>query len=119
MDTRKATVVEEPTLIQGDLRAENDIIVHGRIQGTLRLPQHTATVGPSGSVEGDIYARRIRVEGTLKGKLFGQEGVVIAQTAHVEGTILSPRVAVAEGGRVMGKVDTNVSLESTEKASSG
>ncbi len=114
MNNQSLSIIVESTVIIGDVRAENDFVVHGRIEGTVRLPKNTVTIGPTGRVKGDIYARRIRVEGHSEGKLYGQEGIVIAKGADVKGSLLSPRIALAEGGGFKGDVDTNVKLEASE-----
>lgn len=100
-----------PTLrFKGDLSAEEDFILQGRIQGSIHHTQRII-VGTQGGVTGNIYARMIVVDGNVEGDLHGKESVVIHETGRVHGNIYAPRVGISDGAVFNGRIDmsgTNV-----------
>lgn len=98
--------------IRGDITGEEDLVVHGRIEGTLNLPKNDITVGADGQVRANLKATRITVEGQVTGDLQGSERVVIKQSGRVEGNITAPRVMLEDGCRFKGAVEMNVDSES-------
>jgi cytoskeletal protein CcmA (bactofilin family) len=89
---------------KGELRAEEDFILQGRIEGSIHHTQNL-TIGTDGVVKGDSRARSIVVEGTVEGDLYALESISIRPTAKVQGNLLAPRVAIADGAIFNGKVD--------------
>ncbi len=94
-----------PTLrFKGELRADEDFVLQGRIEGSIHHTQNL-TIGTDGVVKGDSRARSIIVEGTVEGDLYALESISIRPTARVLGNLLAPRVAIADGAHFNGKVD--------------
>ena len=93
-----------PTLkFKGELTAEEDLIVHGAIEGTLG-PAPRVTIGPDAKVKANVQATIVIVEGTVHGNLSAQSTVVVKETATVEGNIDAPAVTILEGARFNGNV---------------
>jgi cytoskeletal protein CcmA (bactofilin family) len=102
---KPATSVFGPTLrFKGELRAEEDFVLQGRIEGSIHHTQNF-TIGTDGVVKGDSRARTIIVEGTVEGDLYALESIHIRPTAKVHGNLMAPRVAIADGASFNGKVD--------------
>lgn len=94
-----------PTLvIRGAITAEEDLLVRGRVEGTISHDQ-TLTVHQQGTVVAAVRAKEIHVEGSVEGDLFGTERVKVCETGKVEGNVVAPRVAVMDGARLKGMVD--------------
>lgn len=91
--------------IKGDVSGNEDLVIQGRIEGSVQLGQHRVTVGPEGRVKADISGRTVTVEGEVTGNLRGQEQVVLRSTARVEGDIESPRVVIEDGATFRGSID--------------
>ncbi len=103
--------VEQATIgrsitIKGEVTGEEDLLIQGRVDGSVNLQQHTVTVGPDGVVHADIAARVITVEGSVEGNLLADEQVILRSSARVEGDIAAPRVALEDGAGFRGGVDT-------------
>lgn len=95
-----------PTLVfKGELSAGEDLLIQGRIEGTIKHNERNLTVGPQGTVKANIRAKNIIVEGTVRGDMFGAETVTIRETANVRGNIVSPRVGLRQGAKFKGKID--------------
>ena len=104
-ESKPATSVFGPTLrFKGELRAEEDFVLQGRIEGSIHHTQNF-TIGTDGFVKGDSRARTIIVEGTVEGDLYALESISIRPTAKVHGNLMAPRVAIADGASFNGKVD--------------
>ncbi len=102
--TRKVSVLGKTLVFKGELSADEDIILQGRVEGSIHHTQ-SVTVGIDGVVIGDTHARSIVVEGTVEGDLRGVVSVLIAATAKVRGNISAPRVGIMEGANFNGSVD--------------
>ena len=94
-----------PTLhFKGELSAEEDFILQGKIEGSISNPQ-CVTIGNDGSVIGDIKARTITIDGKVEGDLYGDESVIVHQSGRVTGNIFAPRVGLVEGAFFKGRIE--------------
>jgi cytoskeletal protein CcmA (bactofilin family) len=91
--------------IKGDVLGDEDLLVEGRVEGEIKVRSHTVTIGRSGSIKADVFAKSVRVEGEVIGNLYGEEEVTIRQTGKVEGNIVAPRVALEDGANFRGSID--------------
>jgi cytoskeletal protein CcmA (bactofilin family) len=105
---RKVSVLGKTLVFKGELSADEDLILQGRVEGSIHHTQ-SVTVGIDGVVIGDTHARSIVVEGTVEGDLKGVVSVLIAATATVRGNISAPRVGIMEGANFNGSVDMSSS----------
>ena len=98
-----------PTIsIKGDLSGEEDLLIEGHLEGKIELRHHTVTIGKSGRVTGDIYGKVITVEGAVEGNLYGEEQLIVRQSATVRGSMVSPRVVLEDGCNFSGSIDTGL-----------
>jgi cytoskeletal protein CcmA (bactofilin family) len=100
----KASVLGKTLIFKGELAADEDLILQGRVEGSIHHTQ-SLTVGVDGVVIGDTHARSIVVEGTVEGDLRASVSVLVAATAKVRGNIAAPRVGITEGANFNGSVD--------------
>lgn len=100
----KPSVLGKTLVFKGELSADEDLILQGRVEGSIHHTQ-SLTVGVDGVVIGDTHARSIVVEGTVEGDLRASASVLILATAKVRGNIAAPRVGIMEGANFNGSVD--------------
>ena len=105
--------------IDGNLSGEEDLVIQGHVDGEIRLPKNKVTIGSSGRVKADIYGKSIRVDGQVKGNLYGDEDVVVRASGRVQGNIVGPRVTLENGANFKGSIDmeptgTNKAKETKE-----
>lgn len=91
--------------IKGDVTGDEDLVIQGRIDGTVNLKKHNVTVGPEGRVKANIFGRSVVVDGEVEGDLQGEEQIVLRRTAKVQGNITAPRVTLEDGATFRGGVD--------------
>ena len=102
---REPATIGPSIWIRGDLSGEEDIIVQGRVEGTISLQQNNVTVGKEGRIKANIRARSITVDGQVDGNLFGEEQVVVRRSGKVQGDISTNRVALEDGCKFKGAID--------------
>ena len=93
-----------PTLrFKGELHADEDIMIQGRVEGSIHHSQRL-TVGSEGHVKADITGQVIDVKGSVEGDLTATASVSIASTAHLKGDIYAPSISIVEGADFNGHV---------------
>ena len=91
--------------IKGEVSGDEDLLIQGRVAGTINLKAHEVIVGESGQVFADIIAKTIRIDGKVNGDITGMENVVISKLGNVRGNIIAPRVLLEDGAMFKGSID--------------
>jgi cytoskeletal protein CcmA (bactofilin family) len=102
-DQMPFSIVAKDMTIIGDLETEGVVRIEGRIRGTVRAGSQIL-VGQGAQVEGDLHTREAVVGGEVIGSIHASERVELQPSASVTGNIITPRIAVLEGGKVSGEV---------------
>jgi cytoskeletal protein CcmA (bactofilin family) len=105
-------------VVKGEVSGDEDLLIQGRIEGSVDLEKHTVTVGPDGHVKADITGRHVTVEGRVEGDLRALEQVVLRASAKVQGDITAPRVVLEDGAAFKGGVDMGELFKTEERSSS-
>jgi cytoskeletal protein CcmA (bactofilin family) len=114
----KIPVLGKTLLFRGELTAEEDVCLQGRVEGSIRHAR-SLIIGTDGSVLGDVYANHLTVEGLVEGDLHGTEAVVVRATAQVRGNIFAPRVAIMEGATFNGRVEMDPGAAAAQAGQQG
>ena len=99
------TTIGQGVVIEGEVKAGEDLVIDGKVDGTIELPQQVLTVGPTGRVKAHLSAKAVVVLGKVSGAIEASELVRIGETGSVEGAIAASRLVVAVGARLQGRVD--------------
>jgi len=105
MDARDIVNIGKSVVIKGELNGSEDLTVEGHVEGKIELKDHVLTIGPHGRIKAEIYAKAVIVLGEVIGNILASEKVDIRDNGSVDGNIISPRVAIAEGAHFRGSVD--------------
>ena len=100
----RASVLGPTLYFKGDLSAEEDLLIQGRVEGSITHTQRL-TVGVQGTVKANIRAQLIVVEGTVEGDLQADKAIFVKETAKVVGNIYAPVVSILEGASFSGNID--------------
>jgi cytoskeletal protein CcmA (bactofilin family) len=95
----------DSVFIKGELSGSEDLTLRGQMEGSVKLPGHTLTIGPHAKIDAEITAKEVVVTGAVVGNVTASERVAIEDTGSVTGDIKAPIVAVADGGFLRGRVD--------------
>ena len=110
-ELKERATIGPSIFVKGDLSGDEDLIVQGRVEGTIKLSDNNVTVGNQGRVKADVRARIISVEGQVEGNLFAQEKIVIRKSGRVKGNLVAPRVSLEDGSTFKGSIDMEVSAQ--------
>ena len=105
VDDGQMSVIGPTLVIKGELEAEENLLVQGRIEGTIKHNAESIVIGERGTVQANIKARNVIIEGTVEGDIHGSESVSIRETANVQGNIFTPRISITEGAHFKGSID--------------
>lgn len=105
--------------IKGEVTGDEDLVIQGRIDGSVNLKQHAVTVGPEGEVKASIVGRIVTIEGHVEGNLTAEEQVVLRSSSRVQGDITAPRVVLEDGARFRGGVDMGQAPDRAREGSGG
>ena len=98
--------VGSSVVIKGELSAKEDVVIAGRVEGSINVTGHLVVVESGAHVVGDITATGIVVSGTVHGSLLAEERINAEAGADLQGDISAPRIAVADGAVVNGRIET-------------
>src|SRR5262245_58229578 len=90
--------------IKGELSGSEDLTLYGHMEGSIRLPDHTLTIGPEADIHAEISAKALVIMGRVTGNVTVADKVDIRSTGSLVGDLVSPRIAIADGGSILGKV---------------
>jgi cytoskeletal protein CcmA (bactofilin family) len=91
--------------IKGEVSGDEDLVIQGRIEGSVTLKKNHVTVGADGRVKADVFGKSVVVEGEVEGDLRGADHVVLRRSARVQGNISAPRVTLEDGASFRGGID--------------
>jgi cytoskeletal protein CcmA (bactofilin family) len=93
-------------VIKGDVTAHEDIVISGRVEGTVSVENFSVTVRPGANLKADIEARTVIVGGHVSGTLSAAECIELQRTAQVEGEIVAAVLRLDDGAVFNGKAQT-------------
>jgi len=100
-----AVSVFGPTLVfKGEINFQDAIRIEGMIEGRI-TGEGRVTVAPRGKVIGDIMAAQVVIEGTVQGNVTAADRLDLAGTAQVAGDLKATRLTIAEGAKLMGRLE--------------
>ncbi len=102
---RDVVNIGKSVVIKGELNGSEDLTIEGHVEGKIELKDHVLTIGPNGKIKAEVYAKAVIVLGEVHGNVLASEKVDIRDGGSVDGDIVSPRVAIAEGAHFRGSVD--------------
>jgi cytoskeletal protein CcmA (bactofilin family) len=96
-----------PTLVfKGEINFQDAIRIEGLIQGKV-TGEGRVIIAQRGKVMGDIMAAQIIVEGTVQGNITAADRLEITGTAQVAGDLRALRLTIAEGAKIVGRLDVD------------
>ena len=97
--------IGKSVVIKGELNGSEDLTIEGQVEGTIQLREHVLTIGPNGRIKAQVFAKAVIVLGEVTGNVTASDKVDIRDNGSVDGDIVAPRVAIAEGAHFRGSVD--------------
>ena len=108
-------MIGQSITIKGTINGAENLVIEGKVDGSIELPDHDLTIGESGQVSADLNAKTINVQGQVDGDINGTEKVVVSKSGRVRGNIIAPRVTLEDGAKFKGNIDMDPGETSTPK----
>ena len=96
-------IIGEGATIKGEIVEENEITVHGNIEGDITCKD--LIVGKTGSIKGKIKADNLYVEGSVEGEIHVKELLKLMSSSYVSGKITYGSIQINEGGKLVGEIE--------------
>jgi cytoskeletal protein CcmA (bactofilin family) len=92
-------------VICGEVKGSEDLILDGRVEGTVTLTDGRLTIGPNANIAADLTAKDVLVMGHVQGNIVASGRVELRAGCNVQGDISALRLAVEDNAVFRGKVD--------------
>jgi cytoskeletal protein CcmA (bactofilin family) len=93
-------------MIKGNVTAHEELVISGRVEGSITVEGFSVTVRPGAQLVADIDARAIVVGGQVVGTLSASESIELHATADVEGELSAAAMRLDAGAVFNGKAET-------------
>jgi cytoskeletal protein CcmA (bactofilin family) len=91
--------------VKGSITSDEPLTIAGSVEGSVSINGHELTITSDGTVNADITAETILVEGRAKGSLRAATRLILKSGSTVSGELHAPTLSIAEGASIQGKVD--------------
>jgi cytoskeletal protein CcmA (bactofilin family) len=108
----------------GDVVSEGDVVVEGKIEGNLKVhslsvqegaiagdvdASGNVIVAENSSIDGDIKAERIEVNGKIVGNLQSATKIILNPHSTIEGNVAAATLSMLEGAELSGSISVKKS----------
>ena len=93
-------------VLRGELTGSEDLVLEGRVEGRISLPEHVLTIGLGAEVSAEVSARIVILHGRIEGNVTASERVEVWSTGRMHGDLVSPKVQLADGATFTGRLET-------------
>jgi len=90
---------------RGELIGTEDIHIEGTVEGTIIMEGHNLSIGSQGTIDANVHANNITINGNLNGDVLADELISIKKSAKVKGNLIAPRIQLDDGGKFRGSMD--------------
>lgn len=92
-------------VIKGDISGNEDLVIAGRVEGSITLGGRVLTLAPESHVIGTVSAASVIVSGTVEGSIVADERLELRNSAVIDGDLSTPSLVVADGATLNAIVD--------------
>jgi cytoskeletal protein CcmA (bactofilin family) len=103
-ERRTVAWLGKSVVVKGDLTSFEDLMISGRVEGSITAKDHALVIGPEAKIRADIQARAVTIHGEVVGNVSAGERLEIGASGSVKGDVSAPRMAMAEGGVLQGRL---------------
>jgi cytoskeletal protein CcmA (bactofilin family) len=93
--------------VHGKVISAQDLTIDGCVEGTIELGDHGLTIGTGAEIKADLVAKTIVISGAVTGNVTASSIVDLRATGSVDGDIIAPRLLMADGAVIKGRVDAS------------
>lgn len=102
------TLIGPRVTIRGDVQFSGGLYVEGAVVGAViadeGCPDAVVTLAENGTIQGEVRAPQVVVNGQLHGDVYASGKIVLAANARVQGNIYYQVVEMAAGAMISGRL---------------
>ncbi len=98
------TVIGPTITITGELNCQEDVSVHGKVQGKIETSADLF-VEEGGTIEAEVSTRNADVRGAIVGNVIAKDRFELHPGGSVTGDVRAPRIILADGANYKGNID--------------
>lgn len=102
---KQQSTIGENIKFRGELIGTEDLHIEGTVEGTVIMEGQNLSIGESGTLNANIHAQNLVINGSLTGDVLADELIEIKKTAVVKGSLIAPRIQLDDGGKFRGAMD--------------
>ncbi len=106
--------IGKSVVIRGEIKGGEDLVVDGRVEGTVTLSESRLTIGPNANVAADLTAKDVLILGQVQGNIVASGRVELRAGSTVEGDVHALRLAIEDNAVFRGKVDLTQGAKNRE-----
>jgi len=92
--------------VKGEISGNEDLVVDGKVEGSISVGEHKLTVGRNGQVTGGLAAREIIIFGKVDGNQnVVSESIEIKREASVIGNVTTRRIVIEDSAGFKGSIE--------------
>jgi len=92
-------------VICGEVKGSEDLILDGRVEGTVNLAENRLTIGANANISANLTAKDVLILGRVQGNIVASGRVELRSGCNLQGDIRALRLAVEDNAVFHGKVD--------------
>lgn len=101
-------VIGSKIIFKGELSGDEDLLIQGQVEGTVKLNGNNLTIGKLGNVKADLSAKSITIDGTVEGDIVADEQIIINASSVITGNVIANRVTLEDGAKFRGSIEMDV-----------
>jgi cytoskeletal protein CcmA (bactofilin family) len=100
-EKQEITVISDDMVFKGTVETDHPVLVEGKISGSLTA-RGKVQIAASATVEANVSAREVDLEGTMQGNILHADLVTLHSTAKLLGDIHCAQLEVQRGAKHSG-----------------
>ena len=99
------STIGKTLVIKGEISGSESVLIEGKVEGLITLPNDRVTVGRNGRVSAHIAVQDIVVVGEVVGNCNATDHLCIRSEGSLIGDVVVARISVEEGACLTGSID--------------
>ncbi|MCH7402545.1 polymer-forming cytoskeletal protein [Belliella kenyensis] len=109
-----SNVISKETVIKGDIKAQGNIRVEGKVDGTLDS-KNKIVIGESAFVNGNLYSIEAEISGIVHGEIHCKGILFLKKTAQIRGDIFTQKLVIENGASFNGACHMGDTIQATNQ----
>ncbi len=108
------SLISRETIVTGDIHFTGSVHVEGSVKGNITTEEGLLTVASSGTVEGDLRAQRVVIDGHVHGNVLAEEHLELASKSVINGNVYYSIIEMVKGAQVNGSLQYHDSSDGNQ-----